>query len=204
MTTPDDNSTERLIEKARQGDRSALAALFDSHAQRLLASVRAELGERARQRLESQDVMQEVYLDALRSIDRFVDRGSDSFLVWLRRIAVNRICDVDRRNFKTLKRGREARMGDLGADESMMGLLDIVSASMTSPSQAVDRTDRVQRLRRALIDLDEDHRRVIHYRYLQQLSVADTAARMGRSDRAIRSLSVRALLRLRELLADVL
>lgn len=204
LTTTAPETIRGLLARARNGDRDALAALFDAHAQRLLASVRAELGERARQRLESQDVMQEVYLDALKSIDQFVDRGNDSFLVWLRRIAIHRICDVDRRHFKTLKRKREARLGDLGADESMMGLLDIVSASMTTPSQAVDRTDRIQHLRRALAQLDEDHRRVIRYRYLQQLSVAETAVKMDRSDRAIRSLCVRALIRLRELLADVL
>lgn len=204
MSAQDDTSTTELLAKARNGNREALAALFDSHAQRLLASVRAELGERARQRLESQDVMQEVYLDALRSIDGFVDRGSDSFLAWLRRIAVHRICDVDRRHHKTQKRRGEARMGDLGTDESMMGLLDAVTASMTTPSQAVDRTDRVQHLRHALSRLDEDHRDVIRFRYLQQLSVAETAAKMDRSDRAIRSLCVRALIRLRELLADVL
>lgn len=200
---PDEASTEQLIELARRGDRAALASLFDSHAHRLLASVRAELGERARQRLESQDVLQEVYLDALKSIDHFVDRGSESFLVWLRRIAVNRICDADRRNFKTLKRGREARMGDLGADDSLLGLFDIVSASITSPSQAVDRTDRVRRLRAALDQLDPDQRRVIQYRYLQQLSVSETALKMDRSDRAVRSLCVRALIRLREFLSDV-
>ncbi|HRW55938.1 MAG TPA: sigma-70 family RNA polymerase sigma factor, partial [Phycisphaerae bacterium] len=87
---------------------------------------------------------------------------------------------------------------------SMLGLLDVVSASMTAPSQAVDRTDRVRRLRDALNALEEDHRDVIRYRYLQQLSVTETAARMDRSDRAIRSLCVRALIRLREQLTDVL
>ncbi|HPF40629.1 MAG TPA: sigma-70 family RNA polymerase sigma factor [Phycisphaerae bacterium] len=205
MTSDDDNSrTALLLAQARKGDREALATLLNDHAQRLLASVRAELGERARQRLESQDVMQEVYLDVLRNIDSFVDRGADSFLAWLRRIAVNRICDVDRRHFRTQKRAGEARMGDLGGDESMLGLLDVVSASMTAPSQAVDRTDRVRRLRDALNALEEDHRDVIRYRYLQQLSVTETAARMDRSDRAIRSLCVRALIRLREQLTDVL
>ncbi|HRW53253.1 MAG TPA: sigma factor, partial [Phycisphaerae bacterium] len=109
MTSDDDNSrTALLLAQARKGDREALATLLNDHAQRLLASVRAELGERARQRLESQDVMQEVYLDVLRNIDSFVDRGADSFLAWLRRIAVNRICDVDRRHFRTQKRAGEA------------------------------------------------------------------------------------------------
>jgi RNA polymerase sigma-70 factor (ECF subfamily) len=91
-----------LIEQARQGDEAALNELLKRHSQRLLESIRGELGERLRQRLESQDVMQQVYLDALDSIDRFVDRGHDSFFAWLKRIALNRICDADRRRFQAI------------------------------------------------------------------------------------------------------
>jgi len=47
--------------------------------QRLLDSVSSELGERLRQRLESQDIMQQVYMDALNNINQFTDRGRGSF-----------------------------------------------------------------------------------------------------------------------------
>jgi DNA-directed RNA polymerase specialized sigma24 family protein len=53
-----------------------------------------------------------------------------------------------------------------------------------------------------LNQLSEDHGRVLKHRYFDQLSVAETAARMERSERAVRSLCVRALIRLRELLED--
>ncbi len=114
MDSEESAEVRRLIEQAREHDEAAMGELLSTHAQRLLASVRAELGERLRQRLESQDVMQQVYLDALRNIDKFVDQGHDSFFRWLRRIAVNRICDVDRKAFKTEKRGKEVRVGDVG------------------------------------------------------------------------------------------
>ena len=203
MTSGNGKTTARLLSRAREGDREALNELFDAHTQRLLDVVRNELGERARRRLESQDVMQEVYLDAVRGIDQFVERGSDSFLAWLRRIAVNRICDVDRRNFKTQKRGPEMRVGDLGVNASMMGLLEAVSPSISTPSRVAGRADQIRLLNRALSKLADDHRTVIQYRYFQQLSVQETAEKMDRSDRAVRALCVRALIRLRELLADV-
>jgi len=195
---------EQLLARARDGDEDALAELLRLHTDRLLESVRAELGERVRQRLESQDVMQQVYLDALRNIDAFREMGEDSFFRWLRRIAVNRICDVDRRAFKTLKRGGEVRAGDLGRDESMLRLFDMLGASATSPSMAANAAERVRRLRAALEQLSEDHREVIQLRYINQLNVAETAAKMDRSERAVRSLCVRALIRLRELLGDVI
>ena len=190
-----------LIERARGGDEAALNELLKAHTERLLESIRAELGERLRQRLESQDVMQQVYMDALSNIDRFVDRGRDSFFAWLRRIAVNRICDADRRQFQAIKRRGEVRSSDLN-DESMVRLLDQLAGSVTSPSRCADRAERIGLLQRSLEQLSEDQREVLRLRYLHQLDVAQTAAKMDRSERAVRSLCVRALIRLRELLGD--
>ena len=181
-----------------------MTELLEAHSQRLLESVRAELGNRVRQRLESQDVMQQVYLDALGNIDQFVDRGHDSFFRWLRRIAVNRICDTDRRAFQTVKRGAEIRAADLGRDASMINLLDELAGSVTSPSGAANRSDRIRLLRQALDQLTDDQGEVIRLRYLNQLDVAETAAKMDRTERAVRSLCVRALIRLRELLGDAI
>lgn len=202
MTPVDENELNDLIARAQHRDEDALNRLFEVYTQRLLASVRSELGDRLRQRLESQDVMQQVYLDALDNIERFVDRGHDSFFAWLRRIAVNRICDADRKAFQTVKRGREVRAADVGCDASMIRLLDAVAADVTSPSMAVDLQDRVRLLENALNSLGEDQREVIRLRYLNQLNVTETAAKMDRSERAVRSLCVRALIRLRELLGD--
>lgn len=198
-------NTRRLIERAKGGDEAALSQLLETHADRLLASVRADLGDRLRQRLESQDVMQEVYLDALRSLDKFVDQGPDSFFAWLRRIAANRLCDVDRRAFRTIKRGPEVRSADLGRrDRSVAQLFDALAVSGTSPSGAADQVNNERILKTALDQLSEDQRAVIEYRYLEQLNVAETAAKMDRSERAIRSLCARALIRLRELLSHAI
>ena len=204
MAPVEPDKLAQLVARARGHDEKALSELLHLHSDRLLESVRAELGDRVRQRLESQDVMQQVYVDALESIDRFVDRGYDSFFAWLRRIAVNRICDADRRAFRTVKRGGECRAADLGDDASMLHLLDHLAGSATSPSSAADFADRVRLLRRSLEQLTEDQREVIRLRYLRQLNVAETAATMDRSERAVRSLCVRALIRLRELLGDAI
>lgn len=198
------NELAGLIARARQRDERALSELLDAHTQRLLESIRAELGDRLRQRLESQDVMQQVYVDALNNIDRFVDLGHDSFFAWLRRIALNRICDVDRKAFQTIKRGAEVRAADLGHDASMLPLFDALAGSLTSPSRVADLAERESLLRRALDQLGEDQREVIRLRYLNQLSVTETAAKMDRTERAVRSLCARALIRLRELLGDAI
>ncbi len=198
------DSLRDLIDRARGRDEEALEQLLSVHAQRLLESVRAELGERLRRRLESQDVMQQVYLDALRDIERFENRGDDAFFQWLRRIAINRICDADRRGFQAAKRRGEVRAADLGPDGSMAGLIEAIREPGARPSLAAGLGEEVALLERALGQLSEEHRQVIELRYFRQLNVAETAARMERSERAVRSLCVRALIRLRELLGDAI
>lgn len=136
------DKTASLLARARQRDEEALAELLEAHAQRLLESIRSELGDRLRQRLESQDVMQQVFMDVLRDIDQFVDAGHDSFFAWLRRIALNRICDADRKAFQTLKRGAEVRVGDVERAGSLAPLLETLTGSLTSPSRAPGRGGR--------------------------------------------------------------
>jgi len=202
MDPKGEETQDRLIEKARQGDGAAMSALIDRHARELREYIQAELGDRLRQRLESADVMQQVCLDALEGVKKFVDRGEGSFLAWLRRIAANRICDVDRRAFQTERRGGEVRMADLKDEPSVRSLLDRLSKSVTTPSRAAGREEHIALLTRALEGLSESHREVVRLRYLEQLDVSETARRMGKTERAVRSLSVRALIQLKELLGD--
>ncbi len=197
-----ERDTERLLARARTGDAQALTQLLKQHEQRLLTSIRAELRQRLRQRLESQDVLQQVYLDALHNLAQFVERGPDSFFAWLRRIALNRICDLDRRHFQSAKRGAEKRVADLHTELGMSQLFHDLAASRASPSAAADAGNRERVLRDALAQLSPDQRQAIELRYLQQLSVADAAAKMERSENAVRSLCVRGLIRLREFLGE--
>ena len=200
----DGGDLDALIRRAQGRDEQALARLLELHTQRLLASVRAELGQRLRQRLESQDIMQEVFVDALEHIERFVNQGDDSFFAWLRRIALNRICDVDRRAFQAQKRAGEVRAADLGLEQSLLHLFDNVINPTSTPSRAADRSDHVRLLRAALEQLTDEQRQVIELRYLQQLNVAETAAKMNKTERAVRSLCVRALIHLRDKLGHAI
>ena len=204
MAKVDEDKVAELLARARGRDEAALAELLQAHAERLLDSIRAELGERLRQRLESQDVLQQVYLEACHSIDQFVERGPDSFFAWLRRIALNRICDADRKAFRTLKRGGEMRASDLESKVSLDPLFEAIAGNVSTPSRALQRVEQARVLRAALVALSDDQRQVIELRYLKQLNVATTAAKMDRSERAVRSLCVRALIRLRELLENAI
>ena len=76
-------SETELIAKAKQGDVDAFCELTSSHRRSVLYTAIRFCGNA----YDAEDITQEVFLNAYRSIGRF--RGDSSFQTWLRRILVN-------------------------------------------------------------------------------------------------------------------
>ena len=89
-----------------------------------------------------------------------------------------------------------ARAGDR---EALGGAL---AAAHSSPSERLARRERAVLLADAIKALPADYAEVIILRHLEGLSLADAAARMGRSLDSVRKLWVRGIARLRERLAE--
>ncbi len=89
-----DSITRTLCVQARAGDQKAYEQLFALHADRALLFVRARLGPRLREKVESMDVLQEAYLAAHRDFAKFEYTDDGAFLRWICRIIENRICDL--------------------------------------------------------------------------------------------------------------
>jgi RNA polymerase sigma factor (sigma-70 family) len=96
MAEADVDVTEsiELVRRAQGGDREALDRLFDRYYARVRGVVRVRLGEPLREFLESGDIVQETFAQALSSFDRFEVRDEARFLDWLSRLAENRIRDA--------------------------------------------------------------------------------------------------------------
>ena len=80
----------------------------------------------------------------------------------------------------------------------MVGLLDLVAWDGTTPSGVAARQEAERALRVAIAGLKEDYQEVIRLRYMQELPVADVAARMNRTEGAVHMLCNRAIKKLRE------
>jgi len=96
MSPSEQRADERaLVQRCQQGDEGAMRQLYLRHAGRLLGLAQRMLGDRA----EAEDVVQECFLRAWRSLDRF--RGDAAFGTWLYRIAINLCRDRARRRAPT-------------------------------------------------------------------------------------------------------
>lgn len=175
-----------LVRRAQGGDREAFGDLFDLHRPRLVDFIRSRLGEGLRGRVGVDDLCQETFLKALRSIGEFAPRGEDSLFRWLAGIAGNLILDAAKR----------ARRGPSPLPEEEM------AAEGLSPSKALRREERFDRLRDALERLPPEYRQVIRLARIEKVPLCEVAAILGRTPEAARKLLWRALRSLKEGFGD--
>ncbi|MBI4601056.1 MAG: sigma-70 family RNA polymerase sigma factor [Planctomycetes bacterium] len=177
---------ERLVGRAREGDRKAFDALVARHEAVLRDRVNRRLGKQLRSGLDVDDVLQEAFVRVWQAMGSFRWRGEGSFAGWLGTIAERVILEASRR----------ARHGPV------LELVRDLPGSGTSPSKGPRREERLQRLEKALAGLSPHHREVVRLALLDGLPVAEIAARLGRSSEAARKLLSRALAKLRESFGD--
>src|SRR4051812_28249777 len=147
-----------LIARIRQRDTQALAEFIAGHRLQLMAFIERQLGAALRRKIEPDDVFQEASAEALRALPKAEIGDRDPFS-WLCQISERRIIDLHRRFFGAQKRdaAKELPLGSSGATESRSGgLINLLVASMTTPSQAFSRNAREQRLIEALSKLSEE------------------------------------------------
>jgi RNA polymerase sigma-70 factor (ECF subfamily) len=124
------------------------------------------------------------------------------FYPWLRQIAWQRLVKLHERHVYAEKRAVGREVLRALNDASSERLADRLVDSATSPSGRLARKEALGRLGRELARLSERDREVLILRYLEQLNVAEVAAVLGITESAVKLRHLRALDRLRRLLAD--
>ena len=190
---------ESWVAAAQSGDRFALTkALIALHPQ-LRARAEARVSTAMKARSDPDDILQEVYVDVFRQIDRFEYRGPGSFLNWVYAILDHKVAAAWRAaHYKVRDIDREVSAGGDADASSYWDLLDHVYADSATPSRAARRQEALGAVVACVSDLSQDHHQVIQLRFLEGLSVAETAERLGKSDGAVVALTRRALVALRE------
>lgn len=175
--------TTRLLDGARAGDRSALDALFARHRGRLLSWLRLALSPALARRVSAEDLLQETLLEATRKIASFEPRGPASFYAWLVAIGRFKIAEAQR----ALQAHKRAREEELQREPENPA---------TSPSLGAMRRESAEALWAALAELPPEQAEAIRLRYLEGLPLGEAAARLGRSEAALKALVTRGFARL--------
>lgn len=147
--------------RAAEGDERAFAELYDATAARVFGLVLRILVDRA----QSEEVAQEVYLEAWRQAKRF-DPSRGAAMSWLLQIAHARA--VDRVRSSQSQRDRDERIG----------VRDTAVPADTVAEQVEISLDAA-RARRALGELSDSHREAIELAYFEGLTQSEIAERIG-------------------------
>jgi RNA polymerase sigma-70 factor, ECF subfamily len=187
-TSSEESEEERtrliaLVELARAGDKEAFGLLYDHYH----VSVHRFLYYRTRSQTLAEDLTSETFFKALRSMSNFRWQGRD-FGAWLMTIARNLATD----HFKAGRTRLELVTDDMGQhDDATEGPESAVLATLTNEA-----------LMRALTELPDEQRDCLIMRFLQGMSIAETAAVLGRSDGAVKQLQLRGVRNLAKLVPD--
>ncbi|MGY1744463.1 sigma-70 family RNA polymerase sigma factor [Blastococcus sp. SYSU D00695] len=172
-----------LVHRAQQGDAEAFGRLYDHY----VTMVYRYLYHRVGDRTLAEDFTSETFVRALRRIDSLSFQGRDVG-AWLVTIARNIVRD----HVKSSRYRLEVTTADMrDADRATDGPEDAVVSRLTA-----------EELLACVRRLGGEQQECISLRFLQGLSVAETAAVMGKKDGAIKALQHRAVRRLASLLPE--
>ncbi|MBI4304228.1 MAG: sigma-70 family RNA polymerase sigma factor [Chloroflexi bacterium] len=170
---------ENLVERAKRGDQQAFARLYEENFNRIYRYIVLRIGDRT----EAEDLTQQVFLNAIRSIASFKWKGKP-FITWLYRIAHNQVIDHLR------KKNRES---PAPLEESALG-------GDSSPELMAEHSLSIEEVLAATRGLTESQREVISLRFTSELSIAEVARIMGKSEGAVKALQHSAIAALRKAL----
>ena len=186
---PESRETQ-LLEKLRSGDRTAIEEFYNVYKKKLYYLVLEQVD---RNQAAAEDLVQEVFLAALSSLDKF--RGDSRLYTWLRSIAFHKINDFYRRQ------GREPSPQKSSPDWNAITLEQAAGDERPAHSAMESEETRLQ-VHQALVDLPQDYREVLVLKYLEDMPVLEISQIMGRSPKSVEGLLTRARKALRTNLTE--
>jgi RNA polymerase sigma-70 factor (ECF subfamily) len=169
---------EALVVQAQAGDRAAFEELVRRTSRLVFARLYLGTGDRHR----AEDLLQETWLLAYRSLGRLSD--PKSLRPWLLKIAQNVLAEAGRRDTR-LKRTPPPR--------AETGVLAEVPSRQPSPDQDAEREDMHNQVLAVLRSLPEDYRLPLTLRYITGADYDTIATQLGLSNGALRGLLHRGL-----------
>ena len=175
---------ESLVRRAKEHDQTALTQIYEENFDKIYRYIVLKIGDRT----EAEDMTQQVFLSAFKCISSFKYTKGTPFSSWLYRIAHNRVVDYLR---------KKSKRPTVPLEESLASN----SSSGSDPRREAERNLAIEELASATRHLTKAQQEVISLRFAGELSVAQAAKVMGKSEGAIKALQHSAIVSLRKLLA---
>ncbi len=202
---PNDDTTTTLLAAARGGDGDAINQLLEKHRGPVRRLVQMRLDRKVQRRVDVSDVVQEVMMEATGRLEKYLVDPSMAFHLWLRQIAWDHIIDTYRRHRVSAKRNmdREQPMtAPAGTDNSTMELVVQLCDPALTPAAAATQREIAEKVEAAVERLGDQDREIITMRHYEHLSNLEIAQALGLNPPAASMRYLRAIRRLREVMAE--
>lgn len=174
-STSKKKNPRELIARAKDGDRDAFGELYAEY----FTPIWRYIFYRVRSREETEDLVQNVFIKAFQSVGRFEQQRVDP-LAYFYTIARNTLIDYWRKK------------KDIPLEH-----VELVRDNNTDPHVLVEQMEMRTLAQKAIAKLEGDQREVIVLRFINDMSVRETAHIMGKSEAAVRQMQLRAIKTLR-------
>ncbi len=169
---------KNLIERAIKGEASAFGLLYDKYQPQIYRFIYLKVGHRE----EAEDLTHQVFLKTWGSIEGYNFQGFP-FSAWLYRIARNQIIDY----YRTKKIN--------------LDLESITELKMeTCFSEEIDTDSEIEKVKAAVQQLSQNQQDVIILRFIEDLSLSETASILHKTETAVKLLQHRAIKKLKRVL----
>ena len=169
-----------LVANAICGDPQAFTQIYDRYLDRIYRHIYYRVGHQS----DAEDLTQQVFMQAWRAIGHYQQTNSP-FLAWLFTIAHNVVVSFYRR-----AKNQQYLGTDMASDQRWI-----------DPEQVAEAGEREVAVRQAILRLKPDQQQVVMLRFVENLSHAEVAAALGKSEAAVRVVQHRALQALRQILS---
>ena len=200
---PESEKTDELLNGVREGDSDAVNKLIERHRDAIWRLVKMRLDRRIQPRVDASDVVQDVFIEVNRRLQKYLENPVMPFHLWLRQIAKDRIIDAHRRHRVSAKRSVDREQpAHLPADmdHSSMALANQLVDGEVTPMAAATQRELAARVEQTIAELPEQDRDIVLMRHYEFLSNQEVAEALGLSQPAASMRYLRAIRRMRDLL----
>jgi RNA polymerase sigma-70 factor, ECF subfamily len=182
VSEPDDERS--CVERARTGDPEAVGWLYERYFDRIYKYIYLKVGDPT----DAEDITEQVFLKMIEGIASFQWQGS-SFSSWLYRIAHNQVVDTLRQHQRRPQVALEP-------------VADMLPSERDDPHRLAEKGDFRDHLREAMRQLTDLQAQVIALKFGAEMSNAEVAAMLDRTEGAVKALQYSALQNLQKLMVQ--
>lgn len=188
----------QVMQRLSEQGETELSVLFIKVREQLKAMVAARLDRRLSSRVDSSDIVQEVYIRATNGLETFLKSSNVHPYVWLRLICKQIVAETHARHF----RAKRSPTREINVDDEYDQLANILVLSSNSVYTELARLELQRKVQELIKDLPSIDREILEMRHTEGMAIVQIAELLEISADAAKKRYYRALTRFRVLFDD--